>query len=254
MALQNVALTDNYPASLKNAGTVNATFTGTGCSGNVTAVSNGGSIGLSGATILAGATCTLQTNVTSGIANAYSNSTGTVTTPMGLNGNGAITTLTVVSDLPDFVVSLITLSPTVPLSNGNFSANVTVKNQGTVSGNGGYLDVWANQPIDQTCPAVGNAKVALGILAVGESKTVTITSIPSGISGVKTLRVFVDSQCQTAESNESNNQSILAYNVAIPKFALTVMPSPNGVVMSNPDGINCGATCSAIFPRTRSSR
>ena len=247
VALQNVALTDNYPASLKNAGTVNATFTGTGCSGNVTAVANGGAIGLSGATILAGATCALQANVTSGMANTYSNSTGTVTTPMGLNANGAITTLTVASDLPDFVVSLITLSPTVPLSNGNFSANVTVKNQGTVSGNGGDLDVWANQPIDQTCPAVGNAKVALGILAAGESKTVTIASIPSGIAGAKTLRVFVDSQCQTAESNVSNNQSILAYNVAIPKFALTVMPSPNGVVKSTPTGINCGSTCIADF-------
>ena len=124
---------------------------------------------------------------------------------------------------PDFVVSNITLSPTTPTVKGTFSATVTVKNQGTVSGNAGYLDVWVNQPTAQTCPADGNAFATVGTLAAGASKTITLTGLPAGAAGAKTLRAFVDSSCLTAETIDNNNQSTLAYTVSggRPDFVVT---------------------------------
>jgi len=113
----------------------------------------------------------------------------------------------------DFVVTSISLSPASPTLKGTFSAIVTVKNQGTAAGNGGYLDVWANQPVAQTCPADGNGFALVGTLAAGASKTFTITGLAAGTPGAKTLRAFVDSSCLTTESNESNNQLTQAYTV-----------------------------------------
>jgi pimeloyl-ACP methyl ester carboxylesterase len=51
----------------------------------------------------------------------------------------------------------------------------------------------------------------VGVLAAGVSKTITL-SLTAGLAGANTLRAFVDSSCQTTESNEGNNQSTLAYN------------------------------------------
>jgi subtilase family serine protease len=126
---------------------------------------------------------------------------------------------------PDFVVTQIKVSPASPTtSRSTFSATVTVKNQGTSAGNAGYLDVWANQPAAQTCPANGNGYVNVGTLAAGESRTFTVNGLPTGAAGTKTLRAFVDSYCQTVESNEANNQSTLTYTVsgqAAPDFVVT---------------------------------
>lgn len=112
----------------------------------------------------------------------------------------------------DFVVTKVILSPSLPTAQGNFTATVTVKNQGAASGNAGYLDVWANQTAAQTCGAAGDAYTSLGALAAGASKTVTL-NLTAGAAGIKTLRAFVDSWCQTSEANETNNQTTSAYSV-----------------------------------------
>ncbi len=114
---------------------------------------------------------------------------------------------------PDFVVTGIVLTPGHPKANGTFSAAVTVQNQGSGSGSGRYLSVWADQPTAPACPATGNANVAVGILAAGVGKTLTVSGLPAGAAGVKTLRAFVDSRCQTKESYEGNNQTVKAYSV-----------------------------------------
>ena len=114
---------------------------------------------------------------------------------------------------PDFVVTNVTLSPASPKANATFSATVTVKNQGPGSGNGGYLDIWTNQPADQTCPADGNAYASVGTLAGGASKTVTVSGLRSGATSTKTLRALVDSYCQTTESDDGNNQFVKGYSV-----------------------------------------
>ena len=45
---------------------------------------------------------------------------------------------------PDFAITGISLIPTNPVLGSNFTAYVTVSNQGYVRAAGGYLDVWAN--------------------------------------------------------------------------------------------------------------
>ncbi len=114
---------------------------------------------------------------------------------------------------PDFVVTKIVLTPLSPKANVAFSATVTVKNQGTASGNAGFLDVWTNLTTAQTCGADGNAYASVGTLAVGATKTLIFSGLKTRAVGTKTLRAFVDSYCQAAESNEVNNQSAKGYTV-----------------------------------------
>ena len=75
--LTNVAFSDTYPANLVNETPANASTTCTG--GTVTAVDDGGSISLSGATIAGGGSCTVQVDVTSVVVGSYANTSGAVT-------------------------------------------------------------------------------------------------------------------------------------------------------------------------------
>jgi hypothetical protein len=59
--------------------------------------------------------------------------------------------------------------------------------------------------------ATGEVYAGIGTLAAGASKTLTFAGLAAGAAGTKTLRAFVDSLCQTAEPNESNNQAALWY-------------------------------------------
>jgi subtilase family serine protease len=113
----------------------------------------------------------------------------------------------------DLLITAINLTPATPAVNSIFSAAVTVKNQGNNPVAGAYLDLWANQTTAQTCGTEGNAWVDMGGVAAGASKTVTVNGIPAGVAGSKTLRAFVDSWCETVESNETNNQLTKSYTV-----------------------------------------
>ena len=76
------------------------------------------------------------------------------------------------------------LTPLSPAANSLFSAKVTVKNQGMLAGDGGYLDLWTNS-----------------------------ATVRAGRPGTKTLRAFVDSWCETSEPNEANNKRAKVYTV-----------------------------------------
>ena len=128
------------------------------------------------------------------------------------------------SSIPDFVITSIVLTPSAPVFNGTFSVAVTVKNQGTVAGTPGMLQVWSNQATGQNCGAVGNKSTNLtSSLAAGASQTVTLSGLPAGAAGPKTLRAFVDSGCLTVEANETNNQATRTYTVLppAPDFVVT---------------------------------
>jgi len=241
VALKNIALTDTYPANVKTASTPAASFTGTGCAGTVVAAAGGTSVALSSATVPAGGSCVLKVNVTSAVASVYADASGSLTTPMGLNSAAASATLTVTAgNTPDFVVTSIAGSPSSPAVNSAFRVTVTVKNQGSATGNGGVLGLWANQAAAQACSAVSDLSATVGSLAAGASKTLTFNSVSAGAVGAKTLRAFVDKNCATAESNDANNQSTLAYNVVgVPDLLVT------GITLS-PTGPAAGGTFSAI--------
>ena len=121
-------------------------------------------------------------------------------------------TVTAVFGTADIKITAMTLTPTSPAANSTFSAKITVKNQSTVTVNSGYLDVWANQPTVQKCGASSDKWIEIGSLTAGATKTLTV-NLPAKDAGTKTLRVFVDSWCQTPESNEANNQLTKSYTV-----------------------------------------
>lgn len=113
----------------------------------------------------------------------------------------------------DLVVTAIAVTPASPAANGTFNAVVTVKNQGTASADGGFLDVWANKTTNATCGSDSDAWVDVGILAAGATKNLTATGLTAGTAGNKTLRALVDSWCEIAETNELNNQFTKVYTV-----------------------------------------
>lgn len=121
------------------------------------------------------------------------------------------------SYFPDLIITGITINPASPAHNTAFSAVVTVKNQGTAAitlANGVYLDVWANHPATRACGANdGDTFAALGTLAVGDSKSLTVSMTADPIAGNKVLRAFVDSSCLVTEFDDTNNQAIKNYTV-----------------------------------------
>lgn len=126
------------------------------------------------------------------------------------------TTAPCVTATADFTITGLAVSPTSPSINGTFTATVTVKNQGTVAGDGKFLDVWIHQNNQPVCGATGDQRQAVGTLAAGASTTLTFTGLPAGGAGNKKFIAFVDSDCSTTESNESNNQRNVYYAVNQP--------------------------------------
>lgn len=115
---------------------------------------------------------------------------------------------------PDFVVTAITLTPANPAPNTLFSATVTIRNQGTAAGNGGWLDVWTHRATAATCGVEGNQYKAVGTLAVGQVKTLSFSGLRAArAAGTKTFRAYVDSFCRVTELNEGNNQAVKGYQV-----------------------------------------
>jgi C1A family cysteine protease len=137
-------------------------------------------------------------------------STSGTSCTLSMTGNRPVTATYATPTSVDLVVTKIVLTPSSP---STFSAKVTVKNQGTVSGDGGWLDVWTNQSSSQGCGSDGNKFKPVGIIAAGASRSFAFTGLSTRSAGNKTFRAFVDSYCQTTEANEGNNQLTLVYTV-----------------------------------------
>jgi hypothetical protein len=220
------------PATAGSAVTLTAKVTPpAGCTnaptGTILFKANGASLGLIS---LTGDTASLNTSAlaagTHNLTAAYSGdgTYGAVTSPaVSLTVNPLVK--------PDFVVTAITLTPASPTSGVAFAAAVTVKNQGQAAGDAKQLTLWADCPAVPADGTGGNASVAVGTLAAGASKTLTITGLIASPAGSKTLRAFVDSGNATAESNEGNNQLTKNYTVLAPPqpdfnvYSITLTPA-----------------------------
>ncbi|WP_295450591.1 CARDB domain-containing protein, partial [uncultured Thiodictyon sp.] len=163
--------------------------------------------------------------------------------PVQVAGIGAAT------PRPDFAVTNIALTPANPSANGTLTATVTVTNQGLAAGASGVLQLWTDRAAPVDCGGVGDQSAVLPSLAAGASATVTLTGLPAGAAGAKTLRAFVNSACQTLESDDSNNQTALAYNVGtlIPDFVI------GNVVLTQPNPSANGTFSGAVTVTNRGS-
>jgi hypothetical protein len=90
---------------------------------------------------------------------------------------------------------------------------VTVKNRGTAPGDAGTLALWVDQPGVPACGAAGDAAVAVGTLAAGASRTLTLDGLPAGTAAAKLLRTFIDHTCVNTEAYDANNQRVKPYTV-----------------------------------------
>ncbi len=165
---------------------------------------------------ISGTTVTLTAKAdTGGTFSKWTGCTPIATNPLQctvtLTSNKTVTAAFNNGALGDLKITAIALTPASPAANSIFTAKITVKNQGKVTANGGYLDVWAHQPTVQTCGAQGDW-IEIGQLAAGATKTLTVKLRSKG-TGTKTLRAFVDSWCQTPEADEANNQLTKTYTV-----------------------------------------
>ena len=141
----------------------------------------------------------------------------------------------------DFAITSITLSPTNPERGQAFNASVTVKNQGSGPGDAGWLDLWTHQPSSQACGADGSQTRWVGLLAGGSARTLTFKGLIAPASVAPwTFRAFVDSNCATIESNETNNQATASYG----KSALLPDLVINSVSIT-PTNPQCGQSFSA---------
>jgi len=130
------------------------------------------------------------------------------------------------ASLPDFIVESITFSTATPAPNAAMSATIVVKNQGGVSGNAGYLDVWIDRAAVASAGSDGDYYFTVGTLAAGATKSFTHTFNAPASAGTKTYRAFVDSYNETLESDETNNQLTRTYTVTAPIYTITTASSP----------------------------
>ena len=132
----------------------------------------------------------------------------------GTDSNNQLTQDYQVQNAPDFVITGVNINPDAPVFGGTFSVVITVKNSGTLAGDGGFLDLWLDEPTRQDCGAMGDTYDYIGNLEVGQTATITISGLnPDSIGDGKRLLVFADSWCATTEEDETNNQVTTPYDV-----------------------------------------
>ncbi len=216
-AATNVTFNDAYPAGLVNTATPSVANS---CGGTATAVAGESSLILSGATLAAGATCTVTANVTSAVAGAYDNNTGPISSDQ-YSGEAATATLAV------GVSSLQTATKTwQDLDGGEADPGDTVR----------YFI---------TIPETA------GSAASGVSFSDTL---PATLSGAKIVSCPAGATCNVA------GQTVTATNITIPPngsvvivFDATIQPTTppatainNCASISNPGGIGASPCASTI--------
>jgi len=158
----------------------------------------------------------------------------------GAGGSGVPGTGTVLPDpaeawkKADFVMSSVTLDPQPQLTGQSFTATVTVRNDGHISGNAGVLRLWTNQPTAPDPSTPGDAQVNVGVLNPEQVKTFTFSGLSApGAQGTYYVRAFVDADGVTEEYSLGNNTLPAAYTVFEPSS--TSLPSwmkPDFVIQS----------------------
>jgi subtilase family serine protease len=120
-------------------------------------------------------------------------------------------THTYATGLPDFEILAVRISPEIPVAGKTFTAYVTVTNSGEVTGNAGYLDLWADSSALPATPVPGaktkgNKYKTVGILQPGQQKILTVTGLKTPpATAAPVLGILIDSRAKTQELDEANN-------------------------------------------------
>ena len=249
--LTGAAFNDVYPAGLVNAAAPNLANT---CGGAMTGgISGGNSIGLTGGSIPANGSCTVQIDVTSNTSGSYNNVSGAVSSTNGGTGNTASATLSVFgkpSIAKSFTPTSIAVSgtSTLALTITNTSASALTGAAFTDSFPAG-LTVAVAPALTNTCGgtisggAAGNNFLNLTNGNVAASGTCTITvAVTASSAGT------YNNSASGVSSNETGSAGAVS-NTA----QLTVVGAPSITKAFSPTVIGIGGTSTLTFTLTNNN-
>jgi len=235
-AITGAAFNDIYPGGMTNTNSANATFS---CVGTVTALNNGNSVQLSGATIPANSSCTVTVNVTSVIGGAYTNNTGTITTANTASGSPASATLTVTGG-PDVSKSF---AGAIPIG-GTTTLTITLSNPNATTplSSIAFTDTYPAGIVNATplvtggtctgtkTAAAGGSSIALsgGTLAGGASCTVTV-NVTGNVAGDYTNSIPSGAVTSNVAANSTPAIDTLS---VLPPPIVTKTFTPNSVALN----------------------
>jgi uncharacterized repeat protein (TIGR01451 family) len=188
LAASDLDFTDTLPSGVVLADPPNASTTCDG--GALTAVAGAGSVGYSGGTVGAGASCTVQVDVTSVVGGEHVNVTGDLTSSSGDSGPASATlTVTALADL-----AILKRDSTDPIAAGaTLTYTLVVSNNGPSEASGVVITDTLPDAFtfsDSTCGDLGTLTLLIwnvGALPPGGSYACTISGVvDAGFSGLLT--------------------------------------------------------------------
>ncbi|MEM7349853.1 MAG: IPTL-CTERM sorting domain-containing protein [Acidobacteriota bacterium] len=232
--------TDNLPAEIVIATPANAV---NGCGGTVTAADGGSVISLTGGTVGAGATCTIDVDVTSSTLGAHVNLTGDLTSSLGNSGT-ATDTLTVnlapgFSKVftPDAIAAGFTSTLTFTIDNSTSTQDATA------------LDFTDNLPVTVVVatPAVTANTCGGTLTAVAGSSVISLTGGTVTAMSTCTVSVDVTSAAPGTYTNLTGDLTSSLGNSGTATDDLTVDPQPGFSKVFAPNPISLGGVSTLTF-------
>jgi uncharacterized repeat protein (TIGR01451 family) len=170
VALTGVALTDSLPTGLTIASVPNASTTCT--AGTVTATAGAGPVVLAGATMAAGASCTVNVNVTGTVLGSYLNTipVGGATSNEG-STNGLPATATLVIGAPNLTVTKSSTPQNASVAPGQtIGYTITVKNTGSIAETNAHVtDTPSGATLVGGSVAINGASAPDAVIASGQT-------------------------------------------------------------------------------------
>ena len=241
LAASSLAFTDALPAGVV---VTTPSVTSNSCGGTLTATAGSGAISLTGGSVGAGASCTIQVDVTSITAGAHVNVTGDLTSTSGNSGT-ATDTLTV-SPAADLSVTKSD-GVTSATPGGSVTYTLVVTNPGpSADPSVGLSDVFPSPPLTCTWTSVA-AGGAAGNTPAGAGDLAETLSMPAGSSVTYTAICAIDSDASGSlsntatitpsitDTNPGNNSATDDDTVLVPSADLGITKT-DGVTSAVPGG------------------
>lgn len=228
LQITNVAFTDTYPANLVNA---NPTGAATTCSsGTVTASTGGGSVALSGATILPNSSCAVTVNVTSAAASSYTNTipASALTCNEGKTNISAASATLPVLDPPTVAKSF---TPNEIELNGTSALTITLTNSNSTAITGAaFTDTYPSNLVNTATPSGATTCTGGTVTATAGGSSVALSGGTIPASGSCTVTVNVTSSVEGSYLN--NTGAITTTNAGNGSPASATLTVTTGVDVS----------------------
>ncbi|MBI4751529.1 MAG: DUF11 domain-containing protein [Acidobacteria bacterium] len=241
--LNGISFTDLLPAGLVVATPPNISAV---CSGTVTAVAGSSTISLSGGSLTAGNSCTIQVNVTGVAAGVQNNTTGNIQSTQGGTGGTASASITVVAPA---VASKAFAVDTIPLG-GTTTLTFTITNPNTTESLTG-VGLVDNLPAGLTIADGSNSACGGTVTTSATNNRVTLTGATIAPGGTCTFNVTVTGATAGVKNNVSN--AVTSTNGGTGNTApdtITVVAPPVIAKVFNPATVLLNETTTLVFTLT----